>query len=112
MAYNTFNPIRMPSTANIETEIKILSNDFGDGYSQTVADGLNAQKHILTLNWENLTLSQYKSIHSFFESQYAKPFYYKVPDLNETLLFSCVKWSHSYHDKYIDLSAELKQIIA
>jgi phage-related protein len=45
-----------------DNEMKILSADFGDGYSQETADGLNHVRKTVTLEWPSCTEAQATTI--------------------------------------------------
>ena len=44
MTYPTFNPSLQPETANITEKVRENTNEFGDGYAQSVKDGINADR--------------------------------------------------------------------
>ena len=48
---NTFNPFRQPRTLSTEVKINNKINEFGDGYSHSVVDGINARRYEITLEW-------------------------------------------------------------
>ena len=50
MAYQTFSPPVRPKTDSIETKVATLLNGFGDGYEQSVADGLNCVSDAVDLS--------------------------------------------------------------
>lgn len=78
MAIETFVPPIPPSpgTSN-KPEFKVLEAEFGDGYTQAGADGLNNIRDVLSLEWETLTPAQAEAIITFIRRQYgARPFWY------------------------------------
>ena len=79
MAYNTFNPPRLPTTQNVQRQMRTKENSFGDGYEQTVLDGINAEVRTLSLRWDNLLPSQAAQITQFLSAQKTKPFYWQSP---------------------------------
>ena len=65
MTYNTFTPPRQPTTQNVQRQMRTKENSFGDGYEQTVLDGINAEVRTLSLRWDNLLPSQAAQITQF-----------------------------------------------
>jgi len=95
MALNTFNPDPPPSPGtDLKRKPKLLKADFGDGYTQAAADGINWIKGTLTLTWDNLTLSQAVAIDNFFIAQGGYiPFYYTPSDDTAPMKWTCEDWS-------------------
>jgi phage-related protein len=64
-----FNPSVAPSWgSNKKTTHRALVNEFGDGYVQTVGDGLNNKKVIWTLIWNNLNYTELTELQDFFDA--------------------------------------------
>lgn len=112
MAYNTFNEPRTPTQIDRAETVKVIGTEFGDGYEQTVPDGLNAKRDTLTIRWQNLTHQQAGNIDSFLTSQNALPFWYTIPMIGKRKLFRCTDWSYSSHDLYCDITATFKETFA
>lgn len=112
MAYTTFTPVIAPTSYDNATEIRIIDNDFGDGYKQVMPDGLNAARDKLSVRWSNLLISQCKSLDTFFESQCAKPFYWTPPQTTTRKLWRCTSWKASYHETIADLDATFEEVFA
>jgi len=51
--------------SNGVTEFGVLEADFGDGYSQRAADGLNSKKINWSLTWENRPDADIASLYDF-----------------------------------------------
>lgn len=59
---------------------RILENDFGDGYTQRAADGLNSMRREWDVSWTNLTLAEKNTLITFFEAQQGyKSFFWTAP---------------------------------
>lgn len=59
----TFTPTKgVAYGSNRRTTYRVLSNSFGDGYSQDVKDGLNNVVEIWDLVWTGITLTQASNI--------------------------------------------------
>jgi len=94
MALNTFTPPVAPSPGTDKKfKPKILKADFGDGYTQMAADGLNNVSYTLTLTWESLVPTDASVIMSFLAGQGGyQPFYYRVSDTTSPDRFTCDDW--------------------
>lgn len=58
---------------------KVLSAQFGDGYSQQAADGINNEKIEISIEYRNLNTGDAAKVIKFLrELQGYKPFYYKL----------------------------------
>lgn len=81
MAPPTLTPAIAPSYSSTKsTKYKVIRAEFGDGYSQRVADGINSVKKMGTLVFENLAPSDADDIEDFFNDlKGADPFYYTLP---------------------------------
>lgn len=79
---DTFSPAIAPSpsgTSSTDTPRTKVAN-FGDGYTQRAADGLNYQDRTAILSWPDLTQAQFAAINSFFEAHSGgTPFFYTLP---------------------------------
>ncbi|MDY8111158.1 phage tail protein [Fulvimarina sp. 2208YS6-2-32] len=104
MALPTFTPPCNPSPGTTEThEPKVLRAEFGDGYTQATADGINHDRADLEATWEILTPDERDEMVTFFKARggYA-PFFYKFPWHAEALKWTVARWtetivSGSYH---------------
>lgn len=111
MAFPTFTPPKEPSIDHsVETSLRLKSIKFGDGYSQTSLDGLNAEEHTTQLKWPTLTLTEANTIHTFFSSAAGGPFYYMIPVDGVVRKWRCAKWSRSPSSgSLIELSATFEE---
>ena len=88
MTLQTFTPPIDPSSIRKAPKLKLKTASFGDGYSQTVRDGLNHIRNVLELSWEALTAAQAKQITDFFELHGGDEAF-----LFEGLKFTCATWN-------------------
>lgn len=73
---------------------EILSNEFGDGYNQEVADGINYQKPTVSLTWEPLTLAEKNLLEAFFvERGGYQPFMWTYPGDSVQTKWKCRPWT-------------------
>ena len=98
MTISTFTPPIQPSVgAQRKPQLKILSADFGDGYSQEAGDGLNYIRDVFELNWEVLTPTQSDAIESFLLAQGGiTPFFWLAPGDATPRKFTCKDWEVTY----------------
>lgn len=110
MSKSTFNPPVRPKTSARTATIRTLVGDFGDGYAQTVADGLNANTHELTLTWPELTQAQADAIEAFFNAQLGQSFLWRAnPSVDILSLWRCLNWSVTYETGTASATATLKE---
>jgi phage-related protein len=70
MTLPIFTPPYQPSYGTIlKPEVKVLRADFGDGYTQRAADGINNLRLKLELGWEYLTPANADVIINFLEAR-------------------------------------------
>ncbi len=111
MAYPEFKPPVRPRTSSAGVEIKTISVDFGDGYSQVAPDGLNAARETVTLTWPALAFKQAAQIHAFFKGRNAAPFLWALPG-EAARLWRCVKWTRPFSVGTQSMTAELTEVFA
>lgn len=94
MTLATFTPPRAPSPGtSYKAKPKILKADFGDGYSQSAADGTNWIKSTVSLTWEALTPTEEQSIVTFLRTQGGYiPFWYQLSDAPASQRWLCEEW--------------------
>lgn len=82
MTFATFvPPVKQSPGTKMAPEIKTLSVDFGDGYTQDQPDGLNNIRQIATVTWSALKIDQFNVLMDFFVGQKGTiPFYYTLKD--------------------------------
>jgi phage-related protein len=87
-------PVHVGSSKS--NEFRTLENEFGDGYEQSAADGINIEKKTYPLVWNNISQTDADVITDFLDAQGGHlPFYWTPP--NETqALFRCRKWNTNF----------------
>jgi phage-related protein len=91
MTIQTFTPPVAPSPGTInKPEFRVLSAEFGDGYSQDGPDGINNVRAILALTWETLLPAQAAYITSFIAARKGvEPFWYTPSDEATPIKWTC-----------------------
>ncbi|AMB48258.1 phage tail protein [Methylobacterium sp. AMS5] len=86
----TFDPPLPPTTSQDKPEFKLLEADFGDGYTQTMGDGMNSVRRVVSLSWDWLNVEQADQIEGFIRKHKgADHFYYTLSDTAEQLKWTC-----------------------
>lgn len=108
-----FDPARKPVFPLSRNRApKILANEFGDGYTQRAADGLNSNPLELELTWNELTKVERDEIVDFFTARGGfESFTWQEPDTLVTSKFICLTWADIlvYFDGY-SVQASFKQV--
>lgn len=113
-------PIAMPEINNITISSKpkvvfnVVSADFGDGYDQTVAKGLNSKKSNWTILWDGLNQTQFDTVVSVLDTCKGADYLVWTDFLTRTSLkFICQDYEpeqkSGVYGKYA-ISATLKQV--
>ena len=93
---STFSPPIAPSyTTAVDTQIKMLTNDFGDGYAQDTPDGLNNIADTFNVVWTNISDTNAIIIRNTLKGYNGLPFTWTDPDGN-TNNYTCVKMSRAF----------------
>jgi phage-related protein len=75
-------------------EPRILRAEFGDGYSQRLAGGLNAVIDEWQVSWVNLPVADADTIDDFLrQKKGVESFQWTPPRETAAKLFTCAKWS-------------------
>jgi len=91
-----FTPVFAPSYgAQATTEYRVITNDFGDGYAQTIRDGLNNKKEMWELSWDILSVAEANSIETQLNSFAGTTFEWLTPN-GATKSFRCSKFTRNY----------------
>jgi phage-related protein len=98
MTLATFTPPMQPSVgATNKPKVSILKAEFGDGYSQSTAAGVNHIRNEFSLTWEVLTPAQANSIEAFLQQQGGiTPFYWTAPGKSTPDKWTCEQWEVSF----------------
>lgn len=78
---DTLTPPRPPSVNNTQGQIapRMITNKYGDGYKQDLADGVNPLERSYTLTWDPIGMGEADDIIAFLEAHVGTPFYYQLP---------------------------------
>lgn len=112
MAILTFSPDPKPSPGTTrKPKIKLLEAEFGDGYTQSAADGINHIRRALDLRWETLTVAQERTLDTFFmDHKGCVPFLYAPSDDGATWKYTCKEWESRVEDNgFRSFNAKLEQ---
>ena len=72
---------------------KLLMAEFGDGYSQRAADGINNDPRTRSMSWTNLTQEEKDYIDGFLEDRNGfESFFYQERDEPQPKVFICTEW--------------------
>lgn len=94
MTIPTFIPARRPIIGeSVAVTARTISPSFGDGYSQTTIDGLNALSRKATLRWQGLSIAQKDNIQDQFEVFSGTSFAYQLPIENVVRIWRCISWT-------------------
>ncbi|CAJ0610674.1 unnamed protein product [Cylicocyclus nassatus] len=112
MTVHVFSPSVIPSVgSSVNSSARVLVADFGDGYSQRAADGINNIDTTVSLQWNNLTGTQANSIDNFFMQMGGyESFYYTLPTESIAKKWTCEKWDKSYQTGEL-MAEKIKSVI-
>lgn len=112
MTTATFN-LRAPHTVDRQVTLKLKNPEGGDGYTQSVPDGINFVRPTYQVGWKNLTQTEYNAIVNFLIANAGKSFFFNVPNATSgnPQRVRCDNWAESQPQTlYYDLSAEFKRV--
>lgn len=97
MPLDTFTPPVSPSPGTSrKPELKLIESEFGDGYTQSVGDGINHMRRVFELKWDTLKQAQADTIESFLESKGgATPFLYRHANTAAPIKVTCKEWNRT-----------------
>ncbi len=76
----TLNLSQGPSTgSDLDFAVRLIENQFGDGYRQTAPDGLNAVVRTWNLHWTELSIDNAGYLESFLVAHVGRAFLYRLP---------------------------------
>ncbi|HEV7251666.1 MAG TPA: phage tail protein [Mesorhizobium sp.] len=94
MPFPSFTPPLSPSSVEFEPELKLNEVEFGDGYTQTTAAGMNHLRQVATLNWELLEPAEKADLVAFLTARKGfETFTYTIPGEATALNWTCKQWS-------------------
>lgn len=76
-------------------KVNMRSFQYGDGYSQEVADGINNVSSTFSLNFTNRTQVTIQAIDDFLIAQAGAPFTWVTPR-GATIRVKCKQWTPNY----------------
>ncbi len=100
-----------PSKADPETTVRVLEAGFGDGYTQTMADGLNTIADSYSVSWGLLTKAELATFIDFLTAKSGyTPFLWTPPLKNAVRQWKCKTWKETpLGGGWFSLSATFKQ---
>lgn len=109
----TFTPPIAPSPSTSTAHAPTVNSiNYGDGYRQASARGINADRRRVTLVWSTLTHTNADTIETFFAGLGGyQNFDYQVPGQSAQLRWVCATWTRSEVSDLISaITAELTQV--
>lgn len=89
--------------SQVKRTAKVLSNNFGDGYVQRAADGINNVRKTYSVTISNLTVKESQALDDFFAGLAGwRQFYYQQPGRSSPDRYICSEWSITHSDAMID----------
>jgi phage-related protein len=78
---------------------RVLKAQFGDGYAQRAADGINTNAVTIAATWTNLTTAEKDTIINFFTARKGhQSFYYQYVDETAPKVYVCEEWGYTHND--------------
>lgn len=106
--------IKLPDFDGMTREVshRVAKNNFGDGYTQRVLDGLNTKKEIWQLRWKNIPTAEKDAIVNFLNERAGyQAFSWTAPGSGVSLYYTCEKFSVSpVWVGYWSVSATFEQV--
>lgn len=91
MAIFTYTP---DFGAQVQIKPRVRAVAFGDGYEQRLADGINQQPQVWTLDWQNRDNSETAAIKSFLATRAGvEAFDWTPPNESTAILVVCREWN-------------------
>ena len=93
-------------------EPRVLTAEYGDGYIERAADGLNTDRRTFSLSWTNIATNTRLKISEFFETHKGYIAFEWVPiDETNTIKVICKTWNVEKQDAGVhSLNAEFMQV--
>ena len=89
----TFPSIDPDYGASKQAKPRVRSIEFGSGYSQRAVFGLNQDRKIWSLSWQNRTATDANTIENFLEARGGVEFFnWTPPDDTVTYKWICTEW--------------------
>lgn len=101
------------SGSRMESEPRILSNKFGDGYEQRISDGINAQLDKWQLNFDVRDPTETADIRDFFKTHKGVTPFDWTPPLGSSGKYVCKVWSINFSTALsYEIAATFEQVPA
>lgn len=115
MVYPLFTPpgiVGISPGSTKATKPRVLRNDFGDGYSQRIGDGLNQINRKVDIKFSVLVKSEADDIESFFEERAGyKPFRWTLPGEDTERKWIAPEWQRTYTGRLTyDISVTFEEV--
>lgn len=97
--------------ATNDVQPKLRKAQFGDGYSQRQADGINNAKEVWTVSFADRASTEIDAIETFLKGLNGAYFTWIPPRQSVAKKFICEKWSRSINKGNIDsINAVFEQV--
>lgn len=96
-----------------QSQHRILTSKFGDGYEQRVRDGINTKEETFNLSFNNRSAEEINLIAAFLDLKAGLKFNFVIPNLadSETIKVVCETYSISYIQETIhSLQTTLRRV--
>lgn len=110
----TFTPPRAPSIETSRSmKPRVLIAEFGDGYLQRGADGINHMLERMTVTWSRLSPADAKTIVEFFAARGGvESFYWTAPRDTTPKRWICESWDRGYPNQIHEtLTASFREVV-
>lgn len=91
-------------------KLRIIKSEFGDGYVQRVADGINNKPKTYDLRFTNINVTTFTAIRDFLESHGGVTAFDWTPPGGVAGRYVCEEWEESVPDATYALSATFQQV--
>lgn len=107
----TFNLATPDQGVSPTTKTRVLTSQFGDGYSQRTPDGINSVTDSWPLNFTLRTRALVKSIADFLKARAGSEAFYWMTPNGDTIKVICKEWTPTYnHDTDCSISCTFEQV--
>lgn len=109
---DTFTPPIAPTiSSSAQFTALVLTADFGDGYEQTAAPGLNSVTGVYSVTWDLLSSANRDTIEAFLAAHLgAQAFQYTFPSESTARKFKCKTWTRGSNGALYTLKAEFREV--
>jgi len=95
----------------VEETARVIRHDFGDGYSQRAANGINSIDAAVPVSWGKITLAKRDTLLAFFRAKAGHTaFYWTPPQEVAPRKWTCTKWSYpAAAPGYVTFTAQFRE---